>query len=146
MNTQRNTTLASIDSLFQQALGYIQQGRFSEALIVNDQAARINPDLAEVHYNCGYALKEAGRLQEALSAYNQAIQLRPDYVAAHCNRGLVLADLQDCEEAISAFDLASPHHCITGRLLGTVNTCMIVALRPDIRPGKARGVKFACAR
>ena len=47
-----------------------------------EQALRIKPDYAEVHYALGMALEQAGRAPEAIGHYAQALRLKPDFAEA----------------------------------------------------------------
>jgi tetratricopeptide (TPR) repeat protein len=43
---------------------------------------KLQPDLAEVHYNLGDAYSRKGQLNEAISALKEALQIKPDYLQA----------------------------------------------------------------
>jgi tetratricopeptide (TPR) repeat protein len=60
----------------------MQVGKQAEAIENLEQALRINPNLAEAHYNLGGALQRAGRLAEAIQHYEEALRLKPDFVQA----------------------------------------------------------------
>ena len=53
-----------------------------EAIGHYQQVLRINPDLAEVHYNLGKALAQVGRAPEAIVQYEQALRIKPDFTQA----------------------------------------------------------------
>jgi tetratricopeptide (TPR) repeat protein len=53
-----------------------------EAIKHWEQALRINPDLAEVHYNLGLWLERTGKTQEAVEHYRQAVRINPNFVEA----------------------------------------------------------------
>ncbi len=57
-------------------------GRLPEAIVQYEQALRIKPDIAEVHYNLGNALARVGRVPEAIVQYEQALRIRPDFTLA----------------------------------------------------------------
>jgi tetratricopeptide (TPR) repeat protein len=57
-------------------------GQVPEAIQHYEQALRIQPDFAEVHYNVGLALEKVGRTPEAIQHYEQALRIRPDFVQA----------------------------------------------------------------
>ena len=48
---------------------------------------RLQPELAESHYNQGVTLQSDGQLDRAIAAYREAIRLKPDYVIAYNNLG-----------------------------------------------------------
>jgi Flp pilus assembly protein TadD len=60
----------------------VQAGRVGEAIGHFEQALRIKPDYAEVHYDLGSALEQTGRLREAIGHYQQALRIKPDLTAA----------------------------------------------------------------
>lgn len=80
-----------------------QAGLMEEALIANQNAARIDPADAEPHNNVGNVLKNLGRVEEAEASYKQAIQLKPDYTEAHCNLANMLRDLGRLDEAEAGY-------------------------------------------
>jgi tetratricopeptide (TPR) repeat protein len=47
-----------------------------------EQALRIKPDYAEVHYVLGMALEQAGKIEEAIAHYEQALRIKPDLAEA----------------------------------------------------------------
>jgi tetratricopeptide (TPR) repeat protein len=47
-----------------------------------EQALRIKPDFAEVHYALATALEQTGRVREAIAHYKQALRIRPDFTDA----------------------------------------------------------------
>jgi tetratricopeptide (TPR) repeat protein len=50
-------------------------GRFSEAIEQFEQALKINPDLAKVHYNLGVVPMQSGRLPAAIEQFEQALKI-----------------------------------------------------------------------
>ena len=82
---------------------------------------RLNPDLAEAHYNLGNASKANGQFEEAAAAYRQAIRLKPDYPEPQNNLGVVLIRGGRPDDAIAAFRQAiaiNPHYADAYRNLG----------------------------
>jgi tetratricopeptide (TPR) repeat protein len=57
-------------------------GHLPEAIDHYEQALRLNPDLAEAHYNLGMALEQAGRKVPAMARYKLALQNQPDFPEA----------------------------------------------------------------
>ena len=80
--------------------------RYEEGLASQDQAVRLNPDLADAHNNRGNALKELNRLDEAVACFDRAIELKPDYAEAFSNRGNALRELDRLEDATESFNMA----------------------------------------
>src|SRR5205823_10580329 len=55
------------------------QGRFDEARIQFEQAARLQPDDAHIHNNLGSLLVHQRRYEEAIEEYQQAVRLKPAF-------------------------------------------------------------------
>jgi protein O-mannosyl-transferase len=88
-------------SLAENGLGYLmlRRGDLTEATRHLENATRLNPALAEGHYNLGNALALQGRPDEALRQYREAVRIRPTYAEAHFNLGVVLARGGQLDEA-----------------------------------------------
>ncbi|MGE3853202.1 MAG: tetratricopeptide repeat protein [Planctomycetota bacterium] len=69
-------------------------------------ALRIDPDMAEAHFNIGVARQAAHDLDGALNEYTEALRLNPRYVAALNNRGHALFEAGRRTEAMKDFDAA----------------------------------------
>lgn len=63
------------------------------------QAIKLRPDLAELYFLSGLALRRAARPDEAIDAYRKAVTLRPDFADAHNNVGLILSGIGRNQEA-----------------------------------------------
>ena len=79
------------------------QGKFEEAIKHFRQALQVRPDLAEVHFNLGLALKSQGELDDAIKYFRQALQLNPDLAKAHNNLALALTMTGQLDKAIEHF-------------------------------------------
>ena len=66
----------------QMEFALVRLGRVQEAIGHFQQVLRIDPDLAEVHYNLGNALAQTGRVSEAIVQYEQALRIKTDYTQA----------------------------------------------------------------
>jgi tetratricopeptide (TPR) repeat protein len=64
--------------------------RAEEAVVRYEQALRIEPDYADVHYNDANALKKLGRLPEAITHYEEAVRLKPNFAGARNALGVAL--------------------------------------------------------
>ncbi len=110
------------------------------------ESARLQPGLAEAHFNLGNALKADGRLNEALVESREAARLKPDYAEAYVNIGLLLRGGGRLDDAIAAYreaarlkpDLAEAHLCLgyaltaRGDLTGAADAYQqLLRLRPD---------------
>ena len=89
------------------SIGYLIGGENPEdALVANNQAIRLKPDLAEAYYNRGVAKKQLGRYDDAIVDYDKAIRLKPNDVEAHFSRGTAKAALDLKDEARKDFETA----------------------------------------
>lgn len=57
----------------------------SRALAMFQESARVNPAVAENHYNIARILQMQGRLAEAVPLYKRTLDLKPDYAPAYNN-------------------------------------------------------------
>ena len=64
-------------------------GQLAEAVGHYEAALRINPGLADAHFNLGNALLQAGRLPEAISHFEATLRISPD--DSEARRGLETA-------------------------------------------------------
>jgi tetratricopeptide (TPR) repeat protein len=60
-------------------------GKFSEAIKQFNEALRIEPGVAETHYNLANALRMEGRIEEAVYQYRAALRLKPEWADAMTN-------------------------------------------------------------
>jgi tetratricopeptide (TPR) repeat protein len=83
-------------------------GPLQDAVAEYEAGLRINPNLAEAHYNLGNALLQMpGRLPDAISQYEAALRIYPDYAKAHFSLGNALARLPGrLPEAIAQYEAA----------------------------------------
>ena len=82
-------------------------GRMPDAAAEYEAALRIDPDLAEAHYDLGLALSGMGRPAEALSHFEAALKIRPDYAEAHNNLAVTLVGTpRRAAEAMAHFEEA----------------------------------------
>jgi hypothetical protein len=84
----------------------IIQGRYEEALKVQDTAIRLEPRNPDAHSYRGTALLQLGRINEALVSYDQVIKLAPNAAVAHYNRANALQRLRQYEKALISIERA----------------------------------------
>ncbi|QNP30369.1 tetratricopeptide repeat protein [Cylindrospermopsis curvispora] len=93
-----------VANLLSQGNGFLNTGRYEEALQLYNQAIAIQKDNIPSWVNRGNALLSLKRHQEALKSYDQAIALRPNKNEAWYNRGNALSALDRYEEAIRSYN------------------------------------------
>ncbi len=86
------------------------QNHLPEAEARFQAALKLQPDLAELHYNLGNVWLGMNRPADARAAYQEALRLRPEFAAASHNLALALVRLGRPAEAI-------PHYQQVLRLL-----------------------------
>ena len=67
---------------------HLAQNQLAEAIACLQQAATLDPQVAEVHNNLGIALRKQRKLEEAAACYARALALMPDFAEAHNNLGV----------------------------------------------------------
>lgn len=100
----------------------VAQGKPAEAVEILAEAARLNPENDDIHYNLGLALTREGKTEEAIKQYEEALRIFPDYVEAHNNLGNLLLRAKRTEEAIAHFERAvkiMPDYASAHNNLGT---------------------------
>ena len=87
-------------SLVKQGLQLILQGRYEEALEVEDKAIGLSPRDPNAHSYRGSALFQLGRINEALACYDKVVRLVPNAAVAHYNRANALQRLGRHQDAL----------------------------------------------
>jgi len=93
-------------ALCDQAHKSFKAGDYEKAVVAYKEAIRLQPDIAWVHVNLGYAFSELGRHQEAVVAYKEAIRLEPGEAMAYYNLGFTYRQLKRWQEAVETFKQA----------------------------------------
>lgn len=70
------------------------------------EALRINPGLASVHYDLGVSLERAAHVPEGIGHYEQALRIKPDYPKVQNNLAWLLATRPDVGDPVRAVTLA----------------------------------------
>lgn len=86
-------------SLHQQAIAYLEEGKFDEAIANCQQVIQQQPEWVMAYKTLGLALQKSNRLEAAENAYKKAINLDPNLVAAYGNLGSLYAQQERWEEA-----------------------------------------------
>ena len=100
----------------------LAEGKPAEAVQVLTEAAQMNPEDEDVHYDLGLALTRLGKLDEAIQQYGKALEIFPNYVEAHNNLGNLLMRTGQAEEAIKHLETAikiMPDYASAHNNLGT---------------------------
>ncbi|HAX78019.1 MAG TPA: hypothetical protein DCY88_19905 [Cyanobacteria bacterium UBA11372] len=111
-NIDRAIALGNLANIFE------KQGKLDAALEYYQQALKIKPDAAEVHYNLGNVLHLQGKLDAAIESYQQALKIKPEIAQAHHNLGNVFLQQGKLDAAIESYqqalklkpDYAQAHH------------------------------------
>jgi Tfp pilus assembly protein PilF len=100
----------------------LAEGKPAEAAQILTEAAQLNPEDEDVHYDLGLALARLGKAEEAIQQYEKALSIFPNYVEAHNNLGNLLMRDSQIEEAIKHFEAAikiMPEYASAHNNLGT---------------------------
>jgi Tfp pilus assembly protein PilF len=97
---------ARASTLVQQGLQLILQGRYEQALEVEEAAICLAPKNPDAHSYRGSALLELGRISEALASYERVVHLAPNAAVAHYNRANALQRLRRFDEALQSLKRA----------------------------------------
>jgi tetratricopeptide (TPR) repeat protein len=101
----------------------LQQGRFSEAAPMYEQARALHPREAQFAFLHGAALASMGQLEHALPAYKAAIKLEPNFAGAYLAMGDTqrkLRQLQDAQSTYRKLLRAQPENVDAYIALGSV--------------------------
>jgi tetratricopeptide (TPR) repeat protein len=79
----------------------LTNGSLDLALLDYEEAARLDPNLASVHYGRGQVYLAGGYPDEAAACYTQAIECAPDAVEGYFERGRCLLRAHRFEEALT---------------------------------------------
>ncbi len=96
----------SEDELYDNARGYMNEGKFIDAIARLDEILAINPNYIDAWSEKGVALWGIGRLGEAIDCYNKAIELDQNNSETLINKGVALNALGKKDEAIATYDQA----------------------------------------
>jgi tetratricopeptide (TPR) repeat protein len=77
--------------------------RYGDALLLFEQATKMDPGVAEAHLGMGMVLSQMKRWDDAATQLAEAVRLRPANPVAHFALGLALAGKQDWQGAITQY-------------------------------------------
>jgi len=92
--------------LFDVGNGFLELGKFEEAIASYDEVIEFNPDYDAAWNHRGITLYNLGKIEEALASWDKAIEFKPNDYASWYNRGLALSYLGKTEEALASWDKA----------------------------------------
>ena len=78
---------------------------YNNAISYLEEAVKLKPDDAVIHFTFGYAYSGIGDYDRAIEAYNKAIKLKPDDPVTHYNLGTVYRKQGDYDRAIEAYKM-----------------------------------------
>jgi tetratricopeptide (TPR) repeat protein len=104
---KKAASLEQIRGKFNEAITYVNNGQYDEAVTAFKACIEIDPEQAVVWGNLGSTYSRMGRNEEALEAYDKAIALDPDDSAYLQNKGSVLAALGRIDEANAMYEQAA---------------------------------------
>lgn len=79
------------------------QDKLEAAAASYREAVRLQPRVADIHFNLGIVLDRLQRWQEAIASYQAALQLNPQFFEAYGNLGIVLQRMGRLEEATQCY-------------------------------------------
>lgn len=113
----------SLQAICDQAREAIKKGDVLKGLNALKNAAKSNPDSAQIHFELGNAYRIFGDIQNAAEAFGQAIKCKNDFFAAYFNLGSALKVLGRFSEALCYLQEAAalmPDFADTYLLLGNI--------------------------
>ncbi len=84
-------------------LSYKGEEGWDEGMREEREAARLAPDLAEVHFSLGVAYRHKGNDSAAADEFREATRIDPGWTVAHFQLGSTLEALQDFVGAVSEY-------------------------------------------
>jgi len=90
----------------ERGLSCYQKGDYNEAIKQFQEALKLNPGKAEIHYNLGLTYQAKGLLNEAVEEYRKALEINPEDAETHNNLGVVYYNQGSYRKAIEEFKLA----------------------------------------
>ena len=109
--------------LLERGVEFHQQGKFSQAKEVYEQALQMVPDCFDALYLLGTVLTQERNYSQAIEILSRALQINPNDVACCNNLGVAFKSLARFDDALSIFDQAigiKPDHADSHNNRGNV--------------------------
>ncbi|MGI4787265.1 MAG: tetratricopeptide repeat protein, partial [Janthinobacterium lividum] len=84
-------------------IALLLQGNVEGAIMAQQEAVRLAPEMAKVHFNLGNALSRTEQCEPAIKAFQNAINLAPDWPLARFRLANLLAAAQKYDEAVAEY-------------------------------------------
>ena len=94
---------ASADTYLAKGLEHYKAGRHKEAVQSYQEAVRLAPKNANIHYNLGWAYYALGQWNQAVDAYQETLRLKPDSSNAHVSLGMTYHQQGRFGEAVKSY-------------------------------------------
>ncbi|WP_413161545.1 tetratricopeptide repeat protein [Capilliphycus salinus ALCB114379] len=90
-------------NLYQQAIVYLRQQEFQQAILSCQQALKHEPKLAVAYQTLGMAFQLQGEEEEAEQYYVKAVEIQPDLAEVYANLGSIYTKQKQWEKGIEAY-------------------------------------------
>ena len=100
------TPVNAAEIYLQQALAYLEEAKWPEAIQACETALQLNPKLVEAYKVLGDATQKLGQFSLAIGYYGQAIAMKPDFAEAYANLGTLYAQQKQWQQALDYYQKA----------------------------------------
>lgn len=100
--TARNEHQVLLDKYFNNALSYMQNKQYPQAVLVWNELLLINDSIPEVHVNQGFSLFEMGHIEPASKHFQRALELNSYQINAYYGLAICFEKMEDMESAMGA--------------------------------------------
>ncbi len=90
-------------NLYQQAIVYLHQQQFQQAIVSCQQALEHQPQFALAYQTLGIALQLQGQEEEAKQYYLKAVEIQPDLAESYANLGSIYTKQKNWQKAIETY-------------------------------------------